>query len=571
MRGWVPFCVFGVCFLSLGVTFVFFVREWSVKPNPSVGESPPRRKEFRLRGATVYETVEEDGTTDEEGNTILISPISAIYVELYEFIQTVDWEFFYHRMLSENTYWIAATELDKMTFYWQERVESRVFYENVTCFYENVTETTAIAASVPFNTTTFNTTTFNITTFNATVDQVTMDNVTVCNPLELVPVWRNVTVFDKIQLRRITIIESDGKVVYDSSQGVYNTFANMTEGRINENHNTRLSVLMSYLVETGAAYEYKFSNTVKANSNYVSRRFTDDGGVDYVVRASKEVPACGNGVVSVDEQCDDGNVVPGDGCSEKCSVEAGFSCFTDTSGLSFCLLQRQNVDPLCVDMAVWMESAITDAFAFGTLVVSASDAGNAIHMELEVKSLVSTSEDAFVRVAGITLVNLNAPWGVHEYTIHADFNVTTPQLVSLYTGAWAIFICTESYKQGEFYGFVQPISCVHTELGRPGVSATGTSILLLSHDEKNLAVHTVVQENRLHGDLTSVQIHGPNPSNGTIFLTEEFQDNYIHIGYSVGPEYATWLKEGALVVNVTTEEYPGGEISGSFPALGLGV
>ena len=36
--------------------------------------------------------------------------------------------------------------------------------------------------------------------------------------------------------------------------------------------------------------------------------------------------ACGNGIVSNSEACDDGNHAPGDGCSATCTVEPGFAC-----------------------------------------------------------------------------------------------------------------------------------------------------------------------------------------------------------------------------------------------------
>ncbi|HEX3596475.1 MAG TPA: DUF4215 domain-containing protein, partial [Polyangiaceae bacterium] len=35
---------------------------------------------------------------------------------------------------------------------------------------------------------------------------------------------------------------------------------------------------------------------------------------------------CGDGTISGDEQCDDGNSVPGDGCSGICQIEPGFRC-----------------------------------------------------------------------------------------------------------------------------------------------------------------------------------------------------------------------------------------------------
>ena len=35
---------------------------------------------------------------------------------------------------------------------------------------------------------------------------------------------------------------------------------------------------------------------------------------------------CGNGTAETGEECDDGNLFPGDGCSAKCAIETGFQC-----------------------------------------------------------------------------------------------------------------------------------------------------------------------------------------------------------------------------------------------------
>ena len=40
---------------------------------------------------------------------------------------------------------------------------------------------------------------------------------------------------------------------------------------------------------------------------------------------------CGNGLLDVVEQCDDGNREGGDGCSRDCTIEPGFSCFGEPS------------------------------------------------------------------------------------------------------------------------------------------------------------------------------------------------------------------------------------------------
>ncbi|MBN3318689.1 PAPP2 protein, partial [Atractosteus spatula] len=37
-------------------------------------------------------------------------------------------------------------------------------------------------------------------------------------------------------------------------------------------------------------------------------------------------PYCGNGLVDSKEECDDGNLIDGDGCSKKCQMEPGFNC-----------------------------------------------------------------------------------------------------------------------------------------------------------------------------------------------------------------------------------------------------
>ncbi len=35
---------------------------------------------------------------------------------------------------------------------------------------------------------------------------------------------------------------------------------------------------------------------------------------------------CGDAAVAEGEQCDDGNVLPGDGCSSECAIECGWKC-----------------------------------------------------------------------------------------------------------------------------------------------------------------------------------------------------------------------------------------------------
>jgi cysteine-rich repeat protein len=63
-----------------------------------------------------------------------------------------------------------------------------------------------------------------------------------------------------------------------------------------------------------------------------------DGAVGWYVdevefySCSEEVPPgnCGNSVLDEGEQCDDGNIFGGDGCSTTCQVESGWECTDDT-------------------------------------------------------------------------------------------------------------------------------------------------------------------------------------------------------------------------------------------------
>mgnify|MGYP001547546809 FL=1 len=43
-------------------------------------------------------------------------------------------------------------------------------------------------------------------------------------------------------------------------------------------------------------------------------------------KACREIARCGDGIVSSSERCDDGNAMAGDGCSERCKVELGKKC-----------------------------------------------------------------------------------------------------------------------------------------------------------------------------------------------------------------------------------------------------
>src|SRR5262249_25548948 len=42
--------------------------------------------------------------------------------------------------------------------------------------------------------------------------------------------------------------------------------------------------------------------------------------------ACREIARCGDGIVAASERCDDGNLTAGDGCDDRCHIELGMKC-----------------------------------------------------------------------------------------------------------------------------------------------------------------------------------------------------------------------------------------------------
>lgn len=88
-------------------------------------------------------------------------------------------------------------------------------------------------------------------------------------------------------------------------------------------------------VPTGASANFTFNVTAPAIPGTYSLlremrdasangvQFFDDDVGDSCVQASVVVTLCGNQVLNVDEECDDGNLISGDGCDSECLIDAG--------------------------------------------------------------------------------------------------------------------------------------------------------------------------------------------------------------------------------------------------------
>ena len=57
-----------------------------------------------------------------------------------------------------------------------------------------------------------------------------------------------------------------------------------------------------------------------------------------------ECTICGDGYKASNENCDDGNTVNGDGCSNICQIETNFSCTNNSSNTSVCSLIAITID-----------------------------------------------------------------------------------------------------------------------------------------------------------------------------------------------------------------------------------
>ncbi len=61
-------------------------------------------------------------------------------------------------------------------------------------------------------------------------------------------------------------------MIYDAPKGGDNTFENAVNKAIDENHNTRVSIMSAQLNDEGKAWEEKLSTSSSTVENYVSER-----------------------------------------------------------------------------------------------------------------------------------------------------------------------------------------------------------------------------------------------------------------------------------------------------------
>ncbi|SFE19363.1 hypothetical protein [Nitrosomonas sp. Nm166] len=71
---------------------------------------------------------------------------------------------------------------------------------------------------------------------------------------------------------RIVVTLPDGTVVVDTAKGTANTYDKFDAKIINENHNTRVSILAAQIYDCGIGLESKTSSTTGAKEVYLAKR-----------------------------------------------------------------------------------------------------------------------------------------------------------------------------------------------------------------------------------------------------------------------------------------------------------
>jgi hypothetical protein len=87
----------------------------------------------------------------------------------------------------------------------------------------------------------------------------------------LINLWVSSNSLSATELR-VVITLSDGTVAYDTSKANANTYEKYVAKTINENHNSRVSILQALLGSSGIGFETKYSTTSTHLTNYFSQR-----------------------------------------------------------------------------------------------------------------------------------------------------------------------------------------------------------------------------------------------------------------------------------------------------------
>jgi len=126
------------------------------------------------------------------------------------------------------------------------------------------------------------------------------------------------------------------------------------------------------------------SNLVAGTYDLWVNEFGDNASISaYALRVTVTAPVCGNGTVTRNEECDDGNLTDGDLCSSLCTLEGNYTRETEDNNA------RASADPLDVGTVAWLgrinAAADVDWFTFTT-----PPTGGPYSVRLEVENGLAT-------------------------------------------------------------------------------------------------------------------------------------------------------------------------------------
>lgn len=124
---------------------------------------------------------------------------------------------------------------------------------------------------------------------------------------------------------------------------------------------------------TGATEQAEFVAEAGALYYVVYDLYNDTSTSTFDLAVTCAPIVCGDGVVNGDEECDDGATATGDGCSDTCTVESGFSC---SGAPSSCTALPMNDDCSGAVALTANDAALTPDLALGGTRPSGTDCGS---------------------------------------------------------------------------------------------------------------------------------------------------------------------------------------------------
>lgn len=144
------------------------------------------------------------------------------------------------------------------------------------------------------------------------------------------------------------------------------------------------------------------------------------------VGCSSVVTGCGNGYVSFTEECDDGNLLAGDGCDPSCNTEPGYRCYDDPS---MCVVDGSVLFVDCAAAPCVGTGTLADPFCSIADAVAVAASGQLLWLLSSCDEEVTIPPLLDLNISGETGIQWSAP-GCSVLNVNAQVIVYGMHLVS---------------------------------------------------------------------------------------------------------------------------------------------